>query len=192
MTLDAFLQAELDEHAETFAATREAVLAPFTRLIEACIDTYGNGGKLVLFGNGGSAADAQHIATELIVRYEVDGVPLPAIALTTDTSALTAIANDYSYDELFARQVEALCNKGDVALGISTSGNSENVIRGLTMAKTRGAVAAGFSGRDGGRMSGLADPLVVVPARDTGRIQEMHILLGHMLCGALEREFRKP
>jgi D-sedoheptulose 7-phosphate isomerase len=192
MTLDAFLNAELDEHAETFAATRAAVMAPFTRLIDACRNTYKNGGKLVLFGNGGSAADAQHIATELIVRYEVDGAPLPAIALTTDTSALTAIANDYSYDELFARQVEALCNQGDVALGISTSGNSENVIRGLAMAKKRGAVAAGLAGRDGGRMAGLADPLVIVPARDTGRIQEMHILLGHMLCGALEREFRKP
>ena len=192
MTLDAFLNAELDEHAETFTATRAAVMAPFTRLIDACLNTYKNGGKLLLFGNGGSAADAQHIATELIVRYEVDGVPLPAIALTTDTSALTAIANDYSYDDLFSRQVEALCNKGDVALGISTSGNSENVIRGLAMAKKRGAVAAGLAGRDGGRMAGLADPLVIVPARDTGRIQEMHILLGHMLCGALEREFRKP
>ncbi len=190
MSLNAFFKSELDEHAEVFAATRETILEPFSRFVDTCLAACRNGGKLVLFGNGGSAADAQHIATELIVRYEVDGAPITAMALTTDTSVLTAIANDYSFDELFSRQVEGLCRAGDVAIGISTSGNSENVIRGLEMARKVGAHAIGLVGRDGGRMKGLADPLVIVPANDTGRIQEMHIMLGHMLCAALERELR--
>ena len=190
MSLDAFFQSELDEHAEVFAATREAVLEPFSQFVEVCLNASRNGNKLVLFGNGGSAADAQHIATELIVRYEVDGAPIMAIALTTDTSVLTAVANDYSFDDLFARQVEGLCREGDVAIGISTSGQSENVIRGLKMAKKVGATPVGLAGRDGGRMNGVADPLVIVPSNDTGRIQEMHIMLGHMLCGALEQELR--
>jgi len=190
MSLDAFFQAELDEHAEAFIATREVIIKPFTKLVETCLTACRNGKKLVLFGNGGSAADAQHIATELIVRYEVDGAPIMAMALTTDTSVLTAVANDYSFEDIFSRQVEGLCREGDVAIGISTSGQSENIIRGLNMAKKVGAHAVGLVGRDGGRMKGLADPLVIVPATDTGRIQEMHIMLGHMLCGALERELR--
>jgi len=190
MSLEAFFKTELDEHGEVFAATRTAILEPFSQFVETCLNACRNGGKLVLFGNGGSAADAQHIATELIVRYEVDGAPITAIALTTDTSVLTAIANDYSFEDLFSRQVEGLCRAGDVAIGISTSGNSENVIRGLEMAKKVGAEAIGLAGRDGGRMKGLVDPLVIVPATDTGRIQEMHIMLGHMLCAALERELR--
>jgi len=190
MSLEAFFKTELDEHAEVFAATREAILEPLSQLVEVCLNACRNGNKLVLFGNGGSAADAQHIATELIVRYEVDGAPITAIALTTDTSVLTAIANDYSFEDLFSRQVEGLCRAGDVAIGISTSGNSENVIRGLKMAKKVGAHAVGLVGRDGGHMKGLAEPLVIVPANDTGRIQEMHIMLGHMLCAALERELR--
>ena len=190
MSLDAFFQAELDEHAEAFIATREVIIKPFTKLVETCLTACHNGKKLVLFGNGGSAADAQHIATELIVRYEVDGAPIMAMALTTDTSVLTAVANDYSFEDIFSRQVEGLCREGDVAIGISTSGQSENIIRGLNMAKKIGAHAVGIVGRDGGRMKGLADPLVIVPATNTGRIQEMHIMLGHMLCGALERELR--
>jgi D-sedoheptulose 7-phosphate isomerase len=190
MSLDAFFQAELDEHAEAFIATREVIIKPFTKLVETCLTACRNGKKLVLFGNGGSAADAQHIATELIVRYEVDGAPIMAMALTTDTSVLTAVANDYSFEDIFSRQVEGLCREGDVAIGISTSGQSENIIRGLNMAKKVGAHAVGLVGRDGGRMKGLADPLVIVPATDTGRIQEMHIMLGHMLCSALEQELR--
>jgi len=190
MSLEKFFETELDEHAEVFAATREAISEPFSKFVDVCLNACRQDKKLVLFGNGGSAADAQHIATELIVRYEVDGAPITAIALTTDTSVLTAVANDYSFDELFSRQIEGLCREGDVAIGISTSGQSENVIRGLKMAKKVGAQAIGLVGRDGGRMKGLADPLVVVPANDTGRIQEMHIMLGHMLCGALERELR--
>ncbi|MFO1189605.1 MAG: D-sedoheptulose 7-phosphate isomerase [Alphaproteobacteria bacterium] len=147
-----------------------------------------SGGKLLLFGNGGSAADAQHIATELTVRYVRDRALIAAIALTTDTSALTAIGNDLGFDQLFARQVLALGRRGDLAIGISTSGRSANVIRALGVARAQGLGTAAFSGGDGGQLAGLADPLLIVPSTRTARIQEMHITLGQMLCGALERE----
>jgi D-sedoheptulose 7-phosphate isomerase len=189
MDIDRFYTAELDDHQQALTATRDALREPFQRLAEACLKAINGGGRIFLFGNGGSASDAQHLATELIVRYKRNRASIPAIALNTDTSALTAIANDYSFEDLFARQIEGLCRKGDFALAISTSGNSENVIRGLQMAKKMGAIAAGLSGRDGGRMKGLADPLLVVPSDDTARIQEMHITIGHMLCGVLEEEF---
>ena len=188
MDLNAFYEAEFDQHKDALDATREALMEPFSRLIGICAEAIRAGNKLVLFGNGGSAADCQHIATELIVRYITDRDPIRAMALTTDTSVLTAIANDWSFDDLFARQVEALCRPGDVALAISTSGNSENVIRGLEKAKEIGAIPVGFGGKGGGRMVGLADPLLIVPSDITSRIQEMHITLGHMLCGALEQE----
>jgi len=141
-----------------------------------------------LFGNGGSAADCQHLATELTIRYKADRPTIAAIALTTDTSALTAGGNDIGFDNIFARQVEALGKPGDLAIGISTSGNSENVIRGLKQARDIGAAAAGFGGKGGGPMADVAAPYLVVPSNTTSRIQEMHITLGHMLCGALEIE----
>ena len=188
MDLNAFYEAEFYQHQSALDTTREALMEPFSRLISICAEAIRTGNKLVLFGNGGSAADCQHIATELIVRYIADRDPIRAMALTTDTSALTAIANDWSFDDLFARQVEALCRPGDVALVISTPGNSENVIRGLEKAKQIGAIPVGFGGKGGGRMVGLADPLLIVPSNITSRIQEMHITLGHMLCGALEQE----
>ena len=188
MNLNAFYEAEFDQHQSALDATREALMEPFSWLISICAEAIRTGNKLVLFGNGGSAADCQHIATELIVRYIADRDPIRAMALTTDTSALTAIANDWSFDDLFARQVEALCRPGEVALAISTSGNSENVIRGLEKAKQIGVIPVGFGGKGGGRMVGLADPLLIVPSNITSRIQEMHITLGHMLCGALEQE----
>ncbi|MFQ5618375.1 MAG: SIS domain-containing protein [Rhodospirillales bacterium] len=192
MDLDAYFSSEMEEHEQVLGATREALRVPFARLVDVCLKAARNGNKIVFFGNGGSAADAQHLATELAVRYERDRAPIAALALTTDTSMLTAIGNDYGFDDLFARQVEALCRPGDVVIGISTSGDSENVIRALEAARTLDAVAAGFGGRDGGRMRGLADPLLVVPSDDTARIQEMHITLGHMLCGALETELSPP
>ena len=192
MDLDAYFSSEMDEHEQVLGATREALREPFARLVAVCLKAVRNGNKIVFFGNGGSAADAQHLATELAVRYERDRAPIAALALTTDTSMLTAIGNDYGFDDLFSRQVEALCRPGDVVIGISTSGNSENVIRALKAARNLDAVAAGFGGRDGGRMRGLADPLLVVPSDDTARIQEMHITLGHMLCGALETELSPP
>ena len=188
MDLNAFFASQLDEHRAVVSATREALGDPFAELVTVSAEAVRNRNKIVFFGNGGSAADAQHLATELTVRYSRDRDPIAAIALTTDTSALTAIGNDFGFEDLFARQVKALCVSGDVAIGISTSGNSENVVRGLEMARQVGAVAVGLGGCDGGRMRGLADPLLVVPSDDTARIQEMHITLGHMLCAALERE----
>lgn len=188
MDLDAFFASEFDEHHAVMDATRAALAEPFSRLVAVCAEAVRGGGKIMFFGNGGSAADCQHLATELTVRYITDRDPIAAIALTTDTSAMTAISNDWSFDELFSRQIEALGRRGDVAIGISTSGESENVIRGLEKAKALGVHAAGFGGKGGGRMTGLADPLLVVPSDTTARIQEMHITLGQMLCGALEGE----
>ena len=188
MELDALFDSELEEHAAVLASVREELRAPFRHLVSACVDSIRNGGKIVLFGNGGSAADAQHLATELTVRFVRDRAPIPALALTTDSSALTAIGNDLGFDALFSRQVQALCRPDDVCIGISTSGNSENVIRGLVAARQIGCLAVGFGGRDGGRMKEFADPFLIVPSQTTSRIQEMHITLGHMLCGALEKE----
>ena len=188
MDIDRFFASEFEAHQKALGATRTAVSEPFARLARAGLDTVKRRGRIFFFGNGGSASDAQHLATELVVRYKRNRAPIAALALTTDTSALTAIGNDFGFDDLFSRQIEALCRAGDLAIGISTSGNSENVLRGLKAAKAAGAVAAGLSGRDGGRMRGLADPLLVVPCDDTARIQEMHITLGHMFCGLLEAE----
>ena len=188
MDLKAFYKSEFNEHKDVVAATSDILQEPFSRLVGVCAEAIGTDNKLVLFGNGGSAADCQHIATELSVRYIKDRPPIAAIALTTDTSQLTAIANDWSFDELFARQVEAIGRPGDVAIAISTSGNSENVIRGLKKAKELGLVPTGFGGKGGGGMVGLCDPLLLVPSDITSRIQEMHITMGHLLCGALEQE----
>jgi D-sedoheptulose 7-phosphate isomerase len=181
---------ELDEHATVLAATRDRLSKPFVTLVKASCDCLRGGGKLLFFGNGGSAADAQHIATELTVRYVRDRAPIAAIALTTDTSALTAIGNDLGFDQLFARQVMALGRRGDLAIGISTSGRSANVILALKRAREMGLGAAALTGGDGGQLPGLADPILVVPSTRTARIQEMHIMLGQMLCGAVERELQ--
>ena len=172
--------------AETAALTPEAVRAPFAWLAATAAETVRAGGKILFFGNGGSAADAQHLATELVVRFERDRAALAAIALTTDSSALTAIGNDLGFEALFARQVEALGRAGDLAIGLSTSGRSPNVIAGLRAARAGGLAAAALTGGDGGDLVGLADPLLIVPSRETARIQEMHITIGHALCAALE------
>lgn len=188
VNLNAFYDTEFDQHEAALDATRKELAEPFARLVGVCTASIRSGNKLVLFGNGGSAADCQHLATELAVRYITDRPPIAAIALTTDTSMLTAIGNDWSFDDLFSRQVEAIGNHGDVAIAISTSGKSENVLRGLAMAKEKGLVPTGLSGKCGGGMSDLCDPFLLVPSDITSRIQEMHITLGHMLCGALEQE----
>ncbi len=184
----AFFRAEFAEHEAVARATLAQCEAAFLRLVEAAVGAIRGGGKLIFFGNGGSAADAQHLATELTVRYVKDRAPIAAIAFTTDTSALTAIGNDLGFEQLFARQLRALGRKGDLAVGISTSGKSRNVILALEAARDMGITPAALSGNDGGELKGLADPLLIVPSRTTARIQEMHILLGQMLCGALERE----
>jgi len=153
------------------------------------IQTLQSEGKIVLFGNGGSAADAQHIAAELVGRYKMDRKGLPAIALTTDTSALTAIANDFGYENIFARQLEALLNKNDLVIGISTSGNSKNVINALDYANELGVKTIGLSGGDGGVMNEICSHNLVVPSFDTPRIQEMHIFIGHTICHLVDIHF---
>jgi D-sedoheptulose 7-phosphate isomerase len=162
-----------------------STIADLSRLL---IDALRAGRKLVLFGNGGSAADAQHVAAELVNRFQMDRNPLPAIALTTDTSILTSVGNDLAFDELFSRQVRALVQGGDVAVGISTSGNSPNVINGIIAAKEREAVTAGFTGRSGGRLKALVDTCCRVPSDSTARIQEAQITIWHALCEVIERE----
>lgn len=186
LDVDQFFTAEFDEHARVVEQTRAAVAEPFARLLAAATRAVRDGNKILLFGNGGSAGDAQHLATELVVRYKGDRAAIPAVALTTDTSALTAIGNDFGFDRLFSRQIEALGRPGDVAIGITTSGKSRNVLLALETARAQGLVAAALSGGDGGGLPGLADPLLIVPSQTTARIQEMHITLGQMLCGALE------
>ncbi len=149
------------------------------------LKAYGKGRKMVIFGNGGSAADAQHIAAELVGRFKMERKALPALALTVNTSILTAISNDYSYDMAFARQVEASCVEGDVAIGISTSGKSRNVIKALETARGMGAGTIGMTGRNG-FPDGVADIQIRVPSTSTQRIQECHILIGHILSGLVE------
>jgi D-sedoheptulose 7-phosphate isomerase len=187
MTDDDLLGGNFKEHHQVAQATPAAVREPFERLVALSVDAVRGGHKLLFFGNGGSAADAQHLATELTVRFINDRAPIPALALTTDSSTLTAIGNDMGFDALFARQIEALGLAGDVAIGFSTSGRSPNIIKGLEMARSRGLTATAFTGAGGGDLVGLADPLLMVPSSTTARIQEMHITLGHALCAGLER-----
>jgi D-sedoheptulose 7-phosphate isomerase len=147
------------------------------------------GKKILLFGNGGSAADAQHLAAEFVGRFRRERRGLAAIALTTDTSILTAIANDYGFDDVFSRQVEALCAEGDVVVGISTSGNSKNVCAALRKARELGAFTVAFTGAGGGTAAAIADATVCIASKDTARVQEAHILCGHMLCDWVELSF---
>jgi len=179
---------------ETHIAVARASLMQSVELIEQSsqmiIQGIKNGNKVLLMGNGGSAADAQHIAAEFTGRFVKERRALPAIALTTDTSALTAIGNDYGFESIFARQVEALANAGDIVIGISTSGNSANVLNALQVAKNMACKTIGLSGRDGGSMNRLCDINIVVPSPVTARIQEMHILIGHIMCEALDNSFQ--
>ena len=151
-------------------------------------DCLANGGKLLLMGNGGSAADSQHIAAELIGRFKKERKAMPAIALTVDSSSLTALGNDYGFDTVFSRQVEALANPIDAIIGISTSGNSRNVIRALNLAREIGTKTIGFMGNDGGDMKNCVDIGIIVPSNDTARIQEVHITIGHIICEIIEQD----
>ncbi len=165
--------------------TRSEEIAQIAGVI---IDAYRHGNKVLWFGNGGSAADAQHLACELVSRFYLERRALASIALTTNTSELTAIANDYDFDRIFARQVEGLVNQGDIAIGISTSGNSPNVIEGIKKAKQLGAVTVAFTGAGGGKLKGKVDFLLDVPAKITPHIQESHIMIGHIICYLVEKE----
>lgn len=187
--MQSIIKFEFEEHLKTSQATFESIGHSVEVAAKLCIDCLKNGNKILLFGNGGSAADAQHIAAELVGRYKTERKGLAAIALTTDTSALTAIGNDYGYDRVFDRQVEALANTGDVAIGISTGGSSANVASALKLAKDLDCKTIGFSGRGGGEMNELCDINIVVPAQDTARIQEMHIVIGHTICHLIDIAF---
>ncbi len=151
--------------------------------LRACLQ---EGGKILLMGNGGSAADSQHIAAEIVGRFQRERKGLPAIALTTDSSILTSVGNDYGFEHIFARQVEALCQPQDVVIGISTSGNSGNVVAGIEAAKAAGAYTVALTGTGGGRLSSLCDATLAMPSGDTPRIQEAHILIGHILCDLID------
>jgi D-sedoheptulose 7-phosphate isomerase len=188
MDLAAFFKSEFAEHHDVARKSEAALSAAFGGLVGACVKSLRGGGKLMLFGNGGSAADAQHLATELTIRYKTDRAAIAAIALTTDSSALTAAGNDLGFERIFARQIEALGRPGDVAIAISTSGKSPNILAALKQARAMKLVTAALGGKGGGGMAGLADHLLVVPSDTTARIQEMHITLGQMLCGAIEIE----
>jgi D-sedoheptulose 7-phosphate isomerase len=189
------IAAQLRETAENLRAMSEdaALHATLARVAETCIEALRRGNKILFAGNGGSAADAQHLAGELVSRFNYDRPGLPAFALTTDTSVLTAIGNDYGYERVFARQIEAVGVRGDVFIGISTSGHSPNVLHALRVAREKGLVTVGFTGRGGGDMPELCDYCLRVPADATPRIQEGHISLGHTLCWLIERAlFPKP
>ena len=188
MDLIPFFNAEFAEQHDVAQKTQAALGPAFAALTGACVASLKGGGKLMFFGNGGSAADAQHLATELTVRYKADRAAIAAIALTTDTSALTAAGNDIGFERIFSRQIEALGRPGDVAIGISTSGKSPNVAAALRQARTMRIVTAALTGKGGGDLPGLADHVLVIPSDTTARIQEMHITLGQMLCGAIEIE----
>lgn len=177
------------EHIELAEWLLAELQEPLSTSAGMMIDCLRGGGKILLCGNGGSAADAQHFAAELVGRFEVERSGLPAIALTTDSSALTAIGNDYGFEQLFARQVEALARPGDLLVGISTSGNSPNVCKALEKAKQLGCTTLGLVGRDGGTMAAVADYALIVPAERTARIQEMHLLIIHLLCEAVDAAF---
>ena len=193
--MKSYIMAQIEETKRVMDAmlADDALLARVEAAAEACITALSNSRKILLIGNGGSAADAQHIAGEFVSRFAFDRPGLPAIALTTDTSILTAVGNDYGYDKLFARQVQAHGQKGDVLLAYSTSGRSPNVINALQEAKNLGLVSIGMAGSRGGSMQELCDHCLDIPSADTPKIQEGHAVLGHILCGLVERAlFKAP
>lgn len=172
----------------TIAKTQTAIIE---RIVRCIIESYKTGGKVVLLGNGGSAADAQHIASELVGRFMTDRQALSAISLATNSSIVTALANDYGYETVFSRQVEALVNKKDVVIGISTSGNSPSVIEAIQRARSMGAKTVGMTGGNGGQLAEVAELVWIAPSNITPRIQEAHITVGHIICELVERELSK-
>jgi len=184
----ATIAAEFVETIQVIEGTLEEQLTILEEIGQPILEALRTGNKVLLFGNGGSAADSQHIAAEFINRFRRERRALPAIALTTDTSVMTSIANDYSFDNVFSRQIEAIGESGDIALGISTSGNSSNVLNAFRTARQLGLITVGFTGATGGRMPDLADICFCVPSESISRIQEVHITAAHALCGLIEEE----
>ena len=179
---------QLRATAGVMAAIERDLTPRIAETVELLAEAFRAGNKLLVMGNGGSAADAQHLAAEIVGRFQMERRALPAIALTTDSSILTAIGNDYGFDAIFSRQVEALAAPGDVVIGISTSGNSRNVGAALELARTRGCRTVGLLGRNGGTIAGVVELSLVVPSRETPRIQEGHITIIHIVCDLLEQE----
>jgi D-sedoheptulose 7-phosphate isomerase len=184
---DEILRRNIESSIEVHSRLLQACLPAMNLAAEALIKAYLSGRKALFFGNGGSAADAQHLAAEFVGRYLCERRPLPALALHCNTSAVTSIANDYGYDHVFSRQIEALAVDGDVAVGISTSGNSPNVVEAVKVARKIGLFTIALTGASGGHLRGLADALIAVPSEETPRIQECHILMGHAICDAVEQ-----
>lgn len=182
------IKSELESHIDSVKLLHNLTDEIFI-LAQMCIDTLKCGGKILLFGNGGSAADAQHIAAELVGRFRYKRKGLPAIALTTDTSIITSVGNDFGFNYIFERQVKALADENDLVIGISTSGNSVNVINGLNMASKINCNTAALTGENGGKIELICNSILSVPSNDTARIQEMHILAGHIICFLVDKEF---
>lgn len=179
---------EFNEHIKVSQNTINSIATQIETAAKICVKSLQNSGKILIMGNGGSASDSQHIAAELVGRYKIERSGLPAIALTTDTSAITAIANDYGFLHVFDRQVKALAQKGDVVIGISTGGTSANVVNALMSANEIGCKTIGLSGKNGGEFIKICDVNLLADSHDTPRIQEMHILIGHILCHLIEQE----
>lgn len=185
--MKSIIKHEFNEHLKVCVDTLKSIENSIEVAANICVNCLHKGNKILIFGNGGSAADAQHIAAELIGRYKIERKGLPVIALTTDTSTITSIANDYGYTNVFSRQVDALAKSGDVLIGISTGGESNNVIQALKLADNIGCKTIGLSGKGGGEFNTLCDVNILVKSDDTARIQEMHIVIGHTLCHLIEQ-----
>jgi len=187
--MQTIIQEEFNNNIKTCKKSMETLSNGIEVAAKICIKALSKNGKIILFGNGGSASDSQHIAAELVGRYKTDRKGLPAIALSTDSSVITSISNDFGYEYVFKRQIQALANKDDAIIAISTSGTSKNVINGISQAQIIGCKVIGLSGKDGGEMNDICDINLVIPSNDTPRIQEMHILVGHTLCHLIDQEF---
>ncbi|MDF1810625.1 MAG: D-sedoheptulose 7-phosphate isomerase [Verrucomicrobiales bacterium] len=189
MSTSSIIQSTISDHEETVKKFRSECAATIEKMADATVKALKNGNKICFFGNGGSAADSQHFAAEFVVRFTRNRDSLPSIAFTTDTSIITACANDFGYDEIFARQVRGLCNRGDIVVGISTSGTSKNVVKGLEAARDTGVTTFAFTGDKGGVCAEIADLALCVPSPVTARIQECHLIAGHLICDIGEAAF---
>jgi len=184
-----YIKEEILSHQAVVKKILDEMVDDIQKASQKVVNTIKSGNKIILCGNGGSAGDAQHISAEFIGRFKSEREALPAIALTTDTSALTAIANDYGYDRVFSRQLQALGREGDLLIAISTSGNSQNILEAIYLAKNMKIEVIALTGKDGGKMKNISDLTIVVPSEDTARIQEMHIMIGHIFCMEVDRAF---
>jgi D-sedoheptulose 7-phosphate isomerase len=182
------IKLQINETAETLQKVSNELSGTIQLIIEKIIECYKNKGCVYFFGNGGSAADAQHLSAEFVCRFKINRKPLPALASTTDTSFLTACGNDYSFEDIFSRQVEAFAKKNDIFVGISTSGNSTNVLKGLQKAKELDATTIAFLGGTGGKIKDFADIALIIPTTNTPKVQECHITVGHIICDLVEKE----